>query len=63
MQLEGGENNEDDATTKGEMKQIKEKDKSIEIIKQGKYIITNIDIVNKYDDDEITPYQSFNPRV
>jgi hypothetical protein len=33
MQLEGGENNEDDATTKGEMKQIKEKDKSIEIIK------------------------------
>jgi hypothetical protein len=33
MQLEGGKNNEDDATTKREMRQIKEEDKSIEIKK------------------------------
>jgi hypothetical protein len=59
MQLEEGENNEDDATTKGEMRQIKEEEKSIEIIKKGKYILADIDIVNKYDDDEITPLSKF----
>jgi hypothetical protein len=59
VHLEGGENNEDDATTKGKMKQIKDENKSIEIIIKGKYILANIDIINKYDDDEIMPLSKF----
>ncbi len=59
MQLEGGENNEDEATTKGEMKQIKEEDKSIKIINKDKYILAYMDVINKYDDDKITPLSKF----
>jgi hypothetical protein len=53
--LEGGEDNEDNVTTKGEVRQVEEEGKPAIVIKGDKQIPIDVDIVDIYDEDEKMP--------
>jgi len=46
---------EDDATIKGEVRQVKEEGKSIVAIEKGIYIPTDVNIADIFDEDEASP--------
>ncbi len=53
--MEGGEDNEDNVTTEGEVRQVEEEGKPAIAIKGDKQIPIDVDIVDIYDEDETMP--------
>ncbi len=45
----------DDATIEGEVKQVEKEGKSAKIVKKGKKVLANVNIVDISNEDETTP--------
>jgi hypothetical protein len=62
QQIAPSDETENDVTTKGEIKQIKEQGKSTEEVEKRKEIPIDVDIMDIYDEDETTPLSKICPQ-